>query len=165
MHPESKPESWDHLIALVQHWPHQQEPALRLLRQARALGLDQYFRAGQSHFHLLFSTNVIYPSADPHVTLIFRSTDNLIVVSYGEGWISEGRQREAELYYLLPYEEAFATFLRFLKQVWINTMPEAVPPMLRDITAPVLLPESRSLFELLESGVPSPLLDRERKTA
>jgi hypothetical protein len=155
MDEKSKPESWDRLIASVEHWPRPNETAIRLLMRARTLGLDQYFRAGQSHFHFLFSTNVIWPPGDPQVTLIFRSTDDLILVAYGEGWVSEGRQREAELFYLLPYEEAFPTFLRFLKQVWINTMPQAVPPVLREINAPVLLPESRSLLEILHAGEPS----------
>lgn len=134
------------------------EAAVRFLQQAQALGLEQYFRAGSSHFHLLFSAGVIYPPADPCVTLIFRRTDELILVAYGEGFISEGRQREAEVFYLLPYEQAFATFLRFLKQAWINTKPEAVPPVLCDIEAPVLLRESRSLFELLGASEPSRLL-------
>jgi hypothetical protein len=99
------------------------------------LGLNRYFRAGQSHHALTFSTqpDASYRRNEPKVFVHLRPENELVI---GYSTMSPSRQLE----YLLPFDQGFPTFRRFLHQLWTNTMPEGIPADLRGPIAPLVAP-------------------------
>lgn len=101
------------------------------------LGLNAYFRAGQSLHHLVFSTLDHHGLRDePRVTVVFHP-ENDVRIAYGT---SNLFFNPPTLEYTLPFELAFPTFRRFLNQLWTATMPESIPAEIRSPLAPLHAP-------------------------
>ena len=117
------------------HWSPWKKLARRFVDESIELGLDRYFRAGQSMSHMIFSTLDHHGLRnEPRVTVELHP-ENELRIAYGTSYLS---RFPAELEYSLPYDDAFPTFRRFLNQLWIETVPEALPDELRGFSAPIL---------------------------
>ncbi len=87
--------------------------------------------------HIVFSTLDHHGLRDePRVTIELHPPE--LRIGYGT---TNLLFRTPELEYSLPFDEAFATFRRFLNQLWMATVSEPIPEELRgSFTAPVLTP-------------------------
>jgi hypothetical protein len=141
-------ESWQYVLENVAQYPDNatwtdwKSIARDFLSQGIDAHFDEYFRAGQSMHWILFSTLDHFGlRGEPHVTIYIRSRDD-IEVSYDTTHRSVGGP--AELSYRLPFDEAFATFHRFLLQLWMATNSDPIPSAIRGpdapFNAPVLIP-------------------------
>lgn len=137
-HQQSNLESWSTLRMFVESLPatDQLTPwknvARRFLVSSVDVGLNRYFRAGQSMFDLVFSTLDHHGLVDePRVIVVFLPPDRVRLAFFRE-------RISAEAEYTLDFDAALPTFRRFLNQLWASTMPEAIPSELRPVTAPVL---------------------------
>lgn len=145
-HQRSNRESWDAVVReMEQHpddayWTPWKALARQFIRAGRSAGLDSYFRAGRSMHHFVFSTLDHHRLGinDPRVTVELHPTSELRI-AYGKTNIWFG---SPEIEYLLSFDEGFATFRRFLNQLWTATVPEPIPEELRgplaSLSAPVL---------------------------
>ncbi len=76
---------------------------------------------------LVFSTLDHHGLRDePRVTIVFHAPDEVRIV-YGKG---NPFFLPPEVEYSLPFDPAFATFRRFLCQLWTATMPGPVPEVI-----------------------------------
>lgn len=146
-HHKKNLESWTDLQSLVDtfpsdvHWTAWKVLAKKFLDECISLGLNGYFRAGQSMHHLVFSTLDQHGLRDePRVTVDLHPETQLRI-AFGRGNIHFA---SPELEYLLPYDTGFPTFRRFMNQLWTATMPEAIPGDLRGPIAPLSVPILRS---------------------
>ena len=139
MIPADNPSSWQAILEGIREYPDNDQwcewkiVAERFIHDGISAGLNGHFRAGNSMHHFLFSTRDDYRLGDdPRVTIAF-SEGNQIRVAYGTKNLHFG---SPELSYQLPYEDGFATFRRFLNQLWTATKPEPIPLSLRAPEAP-----------------------------
>jgi len=135
--------SWEAVAADIEqypdneHWTPWKHLVRRFLRAGAAAGLSRYFRAGQSMHHILFSTLDRHGLQDePRVTIEFHPPTDLRI-AYGTTNLSFSKP---ELEYSLPFDDAFATFRRFLHQLWTATVPEPIPEDIRSPNAPLPAP-------------------------
>ena len=141
-HQSSNIASWEALITLIErseHWTPWKPLARRFLRAGIAAELNRYFRAGQSMHHIVFSTLDHHGLSDePRVTIELHPPSELRV-AYGT---TNLLFRTPELEYSLPFDDGFATFHRFLYQLWSATVPEPIPEDIRrpiaSLSAPIL---------------------------
>lgn len=139
MIPADNPSSWQAVLESIAEYPDDDQwrewklVATRFIRDGIAVGLDRHFRAGNSMHHFIFSTIDDLRLADnPRVTITFDKYEE-IRVAYGTKNLYLG---QSELSYCLPYDEAFATFRRFLNQLWTETKSEPISGALRAPDAP-----------------------------
>jgi hypothetical protein len=117
------------------HWTPWKALARRFVCEGVKLGLNRYFRAGQSMHHLVFSTLDHHGlRGEPRVTVEFHPENDLRIAYGTTNLFFSSPQVE----HLLPFEPGFATFRRFLNQLWAATSTEAIPDDLRKFSAPVL---------------------------
>jgi hypothetical protein len=142
-HQSSNIASWEAIAAHIEQYPNNAHWALwkplvrRFLCAGVAAGLHRYFRAGQSMHHILFSTLDHHGLRDePRVTIEFHPPSELRL-AYGTTNLWFGAP---ELEYSLPFDAAFATFRRFLHQLWTATVPEPIPEDIRSPNAPLAAP-------------------------
>jgi hypothetical protein len=134
--------SWKAVEADIAHYPDEQWRewkvlAHEFLSECFRLGLDRYFRAGQSMHHFVFSALDRHGLRDePRVTVEFHPTKHELRVAYG---CSNLYFSPAELEYTLPFDAGLATFHRFLKQLWTATATDVFPQALNEFSAPILL--------------------------
>lgn len=142
-HQSSNIASWEAIAAFIEefpddaHWTPWKALARRLICAGIAAGLNRYFRAGQSMHHIVFSTLDHHGLRDePHVTIELHPPSELRI-AYGTTnlWF-----RTPELEYSLSFDDAFATFRRFLHQLWTATVPEPIPEEIRSPNTPLLAP-------------------------
>ena len=142
-HQSSNIASWEAVAADIEqypdteHWTPWKPLVQRFLRAGIAAGLNRYFRAGQSMHHIVFSTLDHHGLRDePRVTIEFHPPSELRI-AYGTTnlWF-----RTPELEYSLPLNDAFATFRRFLHQLWTATVHEPTPEDIRSPDAPLPAP-------------------------
>jgi hypothetical protein len=139
--------SWKVIEAFIERLPSHSagwEPwstlARKFVSEGKTLGLNRYFRAGTSVTHLVFSTlDHRGLRGEPRVTVEFHP-ENEIRVAYGTANLHFS---SPEVEYSLPFEPAFATFRRFLNQLWTATMPEPVPDDLHGFWAPILTSDNK----------------------
>jgi hypothetical protein len=129
-HQASNIVSWEDLERLIEEYPDNSQwtewktLARKFVDESVKLGLNRYFRAGQSMHHFVFSTLEYHGLRDePRVTVAFRP-ENDIRIAYGT---SNLQFSTPMVEYTLPFDLAFPTFRRFLNQLWKATMPEAIP--------------------------------------
>ena len=140
---EQNQESWTKIERSIDGSTHPGKVvALRLIRNGLDHGFGDYFRVCQSMFSLVFTTvgQPWYPNG-PSVRLAV-DPSGLVNVTYNPA--SPAASGDNALGYQLEFEEAFATFHRFLLHLWTISMPEPVPAALRNMestfTAPILDP-------------------------
>jgi hypothetical protein len=135
--------AWDFVVADIEQYPDNEywTPwkilVRRFLQAGTAAGLNRYFRAGQSMHHIVFSTLDHHGLRDePRVTIEFHPPSDLRI-AYGTTnlWFCK-----PELEYTLPFDDGFATFRRFLHQLWTATVPEPIPEDIRSPNAPLSAP-------------------------
>lgn len=130
---ESNHESWVWLVGWAEempdpNWTSWKSFALPLLKACMDEGLDQYFRAGQSLVHLIFSTaeehglEKYYPPP-PRVTAKFDGAKWFIAWSYQNLHFSEADREDP-----VDSETAFAILKLYLADLWRETRPnESLP--------------------------------------
>jgi hypothetical protein len=106
-HPDSKP-----FAAFV----------LPLLKACLDAGLDEYFRAGQSMSHIIFSTADKHGLDDPsQLRITIKSEDNkhwYVARSYGNLWFA-APDRETSV----DADTAFQVLKQYLADLWLETRP------------------------------------------
>lgn len=142
-HQSSNIASWEAIASFIEefpddsYWTQWKPVARRFIGAGIASGLNRYFRAGQSMHHILFSTLDHHGLRDePRVTIEVHPPLELRI-AYGDTnlWF-----RTPEVEYSLPFDDAFATFRRFLHQLWTATVPEPIPEDIRSPNAPLPAP-------------------------
>jgi len=143
--------SWHALIASIRehpdndYWILWKQLAMRFVQKAVDSGLNNYFRAGRSMNHLVFSTLDRNGLRDePRVTIVIR-TKSEIQIAYGN---SNRLFGSPELEYTLPLEEGFSTFRRFLHQLWTATISDPIPEEMRGPINPI----SCAVFPTIGNG-------------
>lgn len=136
--PASNRESWDDVLAFVrsfpddERWRQWKRAVEELLRQGRADGLDDAFRAGQSMHYLIFSTLDRHRLDDePRVTVAWYSPSEL-EISYGR--VNRGliEARDIEHAEVVAGEVAYPVLTRYLRRLWLETRePTSLPAALR----------------------------------
>ena len=135
---ETKQESWAWLTGWVEHLPRQHANwtsltafGLPLLQACMEAGLDQYFRAGQSMAHIIFSTaeehNLEkYDPPPPRITVRFDPVRQLWLIawSYRNLHFSEP-DRESPV----DSETAFPVLKSYLADLWRGTRPDENLPL------------------------------------
>jgi hypothetical protein len=139
------PESWIALLEFVAEFPDNSTwsdwklVATEFIQRGIACGLHRRFRAGQSMHTLIFSTLEHHGLGDePRVSVVIRSREE-IQISYLTTFVFT-RCSSRDVVYQLPFEDAFATFRRFLLQLWTATVPEPIPDDIRSPDAPFTAP-------------------------
>ena len=133
--------SWKAIEADIAQYPDEQWKAWKamareFLSECFGLGLDRYFRAGQSMHQLVFSTLDRHGLRnEPRITVVFHPARHELRVAYG---CSNLDFSPAELDYTLPFVDGFATFRRFLKQLWTGTASDPLPEALNEFSAPIV---------------------------
>lgn len=132
--------SWKAVEAEVQRyrdgreWKMWKAMARQFLTRSFELGLDRYFRAGQSINHFVFSTLGCHGLRDePRVTVELHPGTHEMRIAYGRGNLWFG---PAELEYTLPFDEGMKTFQRFLNSSGPPLQPRRFP---KSSTASLLL--------------------------
>jgi hypothetical protein len=111
----------------------------KLICTGVAIGLNRYFRAGMNEDQFTFSTLDHHRLwHQPRVTVDIRQED-VIRVAFASTTRLEFNA--ADVQYTLPFEPGFATFRRFLNQLWKETVAEPIPDELCGFSAPVLTPD------------------------
>jgi hypothetical protein len=137
--------SWKAVLSFIAGRPENprtaswKELARKLFSESINVGLDRYFRAGLSDRQLIFSTldhslRGEPLRREPHVTVDLHP-ENVIRIAYATTPMGFSLPQIA---YSLPFDKGFVTFRRFLNQLWIETMTDALPDELRGFSAPVL---------------------------
>ena len=128
-------QSWKVIREFIEEFPDnaQCKPwktlANRFIDEGMKLGLNHYFRAGQAMLHIIFSTLDHHGLRDePRVTVEFHPEDE-VRVAYGNNNLEFN---PPTLEYALPFELAFASFRRLLRQLWKATMSEEIPGEILD---------------------------------
>lgn len=156
-HQASNIASWEAVAADIEqypdneHWKSWKTLVRRFLRTGMSAGLNRYFRAGQSMHHILFSTLDHHGLRDePRVTIELHPPSQ-VRIAYGTTnlWFST-----PELEYTLPFDDGFATFRRFLHQLWMATVPEPIPEDIRSPNAPLPAPVLTQTTNYTEQGAP-----------
>jgi hypothetical protein len=134
---ETKQESWVWLIGWVKRLP-ERHPTLTdfsafvspLLQTCVEAGLDQYFRAGQSMSHIIFSTAEEhrlekYDPPPPRVTLRFDETRQqwIIAWSYKNLHFSNADRED-----IVISETVLAVLKAYLTDLWRETQPDESLP-------------------------------------
>jgi hypothetical protein len=139
IHQRSNVESWEAIQSFIEKFPDntQWRPwkilARSFVKECYRFGLNRYFRAGQSMHYLTFSTlDHRGLGNEPRVVVEFFPHNEVRIIYH--------RRAAVELEYTLPLDSGFATFRRFLNQLWTNTMPEGIPADLRGPIAPLVAP-------------------------
>lgn len=115
--------------------------------------MHRYFRAGQSMHHIVFSTLDHHGlRLEPRVTVEFHPLQELRI-AYGTANLGFCTP---ELEYSLPFDEGFATFRRFLHQLWTATVPEPIPEEIRSPNAPLPAPVLTHATNVASSGTGNP---------
>ena len=131
---QSNRSSWDEMLAFVEdlpdeHWRTWKETLRPILRESVRTGLNDYFRAGSSVNHLIFSTAEKHGLEDieprpPHVTLAVDENHRLFVtISRYSIHFNAPDKRD-----FLGGANAFDVFKSYLRNLWVTTRPnEALP--------------------------------------
>jgi hypothetical protein len=139
--------SWAAVEADIEQYPDSQWKAWKAIAHefifdCVRLGLNRYFRAGQSMHHFVFSTLDHHCLRDePRVTVELHPGRRALRIAYGRRNLYFSTP---ELEYTLPFDAGIATFRRFLKQLWTVTVAEAFPEELNHFSAPILPSPDRS---------------------
>jgi hypothetical protein len=137
--------SWKAIFSFIEECPENPRTARwkalvrKLLSESIDVGLDRYFRAGLSDRQLIFSTldhslRNEPLRREPHVTVDLHP-ESVIRISYATTPMGFALPQIA---HSLSFDQGFPTFRRFLNQLWIETMTDALPDELRGFSAPVL---------------------------
>lgn len=118
-------------------WSEWKRNVLALLEAAMAEGLDNYFRAGQSMQHIIFSTAERHGIEDiepqpPRVTIGFNKDMSLFVAwSDLNIWFNDPTHRDP-----LDSKVGFTTLKHYLAELWSKTRDsQPLPPSLASLSA------------------------------
>jgi hypothetical protein len=137
-HQLSNLESWTSLQSFVDslpedvYWKAWKSLAQQFLTQSLDAGLNRFFRVGRGMTDLIFSTLDHHGLNGENCVIVELWPPDSVRLTYSR------HHKSLNVEYVLDFDTAFPTFQRFLNQLWINTMPEAIPSDLRPVTAPVL---------------------------
>jgi hypothetical protein len=137
--PETNEASWADMVAFMSQvarvdalagWGRN---ASAILARGQALGLDRFFRAGQSMQHLIFSTAPRHGLDDePRVTVAWPESDTESAATGRRIEVSLGR---ANRWFSAPDQVAvveepdgWSTVARYLELLWRVTRGDAAPP-------------------------------------
>jgi hypothetical protein len=137
--------SWVAVLAFVRQFPEDdvwkkwRQDMSALLEASMAEGLDNYFRAGQSMQHIIFSTaekhglEYIEPQP-PRVTVGFNKDMSLFVAwSNLNIWLNDPTHRDS-----LDGNAGFNTLKHYLAELWSSTRPyQQLPPSLASLSGGV----------------------------
>jgi len=132
-----------------ENWASWKSFARRFIEYGIERNFDRHFRAGTSMTTLVFSTLDRHGlNFEASVSVSRTHADEAKVVYSPSIPATKGDRR---LQYVLPYEDALATFQRFLNHLWEMTKSEPIPADMRSpdhpFSAPILEstpPESRA---------------------
>lgn len=126
--------TWQQVLGFVaefpenEYWDRWKAIVSPILKRAIESEFDSLFRAGTSMSHLIFSTMDHHGLRyEPRVTLDVRK-DWKIRISFTRNnvWFSEPTQ-----FAVLDESSVFPTFVRYLRHLWEETVPEPIPDRLR----------------------------------
>jgi hypothetical protein len=134
---EANRKSWAWILSFLDHFSTERKQTIRpIIRSAIEFGWDNYFRAGQSVWHLIFSTaekhglEHIQPPP-PRVTMGYKEGRFFVAMSRSNLWSTEPEQID-----FVSSENALVVFQSYLSSLWNATRPsEQLPDALASQSA------------------------------
>jgi hypothetical protein len=131
----SHEESWDYVLSKIEQYPEtpywvQWQSIVRpLISGCVHAGYSPLFRAGMSMHDIIFSTVQRYGLKPNELRVTMSITEEwAIKFRFGQGLKGIGVHEDVKI---APPEEAFVTLTRFLQQLWMESVSEPLPEILR----------------------------------
>src|SRR5215472_16958456 len=136
-YPKDNRASWADVLSFIEEFPKNEtwvdwkKFMGALVREGIEEGLDQYFRAGQSMQHIIFSTCERhglehFDPPPPRVTVGRIESDYFVAWSHRNIWFFEAERRD-----IVTGENAVSTLRSYLVALWRETRPEEPFPPLK----------------------------------